>query len=89
MSQTQNITEEIPWDAIVESILSDKFAEAFAQIPVETLEFASNNMNKKFITQSVFKSLQEKNPETASIETAEEIADKLIEYAKLQLEKTK
>jgi len=89
MSQTQNITEDIPWDAIVESILSDKFAEAFAQIPVETLEFASNEVNKKFITQSVFKSLQDKEPDKASLEKAKEISDKLIKYAKMQLEKTK
>jgi|GEM_PF-3436273 len=89
MSQTQNITKEIPWDAIVESILSNKFVEVFAQIPVETLEFASNEVNKNFITQSVYKSLQDKEPDIASMKKAKEISDKLIKYAKMQLEKTK
>jgi hypothetical protein len=83
MSQTPNISD-ISWDAITEAILSDKFAEAFVQIPKETLEFASDEMNRKFITQSLLKSLQDKNPEQATPEMAELVTTKLMEYAKLQ-----
>ena len=84
MSQTPNIND-ISWDAITEAILSDKFVEAFAQIPKETLKFASDEMNRKFITQSVLKSLQDKNPDQATPELAELVTTKLMEYAKLQL----
>jgi hypothetical protein len=83
MSQTPNISN-ISWSTVTEAILSDKFADAFAQIPKETLEFASDEMNRKFITQSVLKSLQDKNPEQATPEMAELVTTKLMEYAKLQ-----
>ncbi len=83
MSQTPNISD-ISWSTVAEAILSDKYADAFAQIPKETLEFASDEMNRKFITQSVLKSLQDKNPEQATPEMAELVTTKLMEYAKLQ-----
>jgi hypothetical protein len=84
MSQTQNISD-ISWDTITEAVLSDKFVEAFAQIPKEALEFASNEANRKFIVQSVFKSLQDKNPDMVTQKKAELVTDKLMEYARLQL----
>ena len=84
MSQTSNISN-ILWNKITEAILSDKFVDAFAQIPKETLEFASEEMNRNSIIQSVLKSLQEKNPDQATPEMAELVTTKLMEYAKLQL----
>ena len=83
MGQTPN-SSDISWDTITEAILSDKYVDAFAQIPKETLEFASDEMNRKFITQSVLKRLQDKNPDQATPELAESVTTKLMEYAKLQ-----
>ena len=84
MSQTATVVNDIPLDFVIESVLSDKFVEAFANIPQETLKFASDETNRKFITQSVLNSLHEKNPDLATPEMAKKVTDKLIEYAKVQ-----
>lgn len=79
----QRLIEITPWDQIIECILSDQFVEAFAHIPIETIEFTSDDQNRETIVQSVLKSMQQKNPEITR-EMAEEVASKLIDYAKLQ-----
>lgn len=84
MSQTPS---NITIDSILEMILSDQFVDTASQIPQETLEFASSETNREFIVQSVLTSLQSREPDTATRETAEEIADKLMQYAKIQVGK--
>lgn len=84
MSQTPS---NITIDSILEMILSDQFVETASQIPQETLEFASSETNREFIVQSVLTSLQSRKPDTATREKAEEIADKLMQYAKTQVGK--
>lgn len=84
MSQTPS---NISIDSILEMILSDQFVDTASQIPQETLEFASSEANREFIVQSVLTSLQSKEPDTTTKEKAEEIADKLVQYAKIQVGK--
>jgi len=84
MSQTPS---NITIDSILEMILSDQFVETASQIPQETLEFASSEVNRESIVQSVLTSLQSKEPGTTTREKAEEIADKLVQYAKIQVSK--
>lgn len=84
MNQTSSNTS---LDSIIELMLSDKFVETASQIPQETLEFASNDANREFIVTSIFASLKNKEPDTATSQQSEEIADKLIQYAKIQLGK--
>lgn len=82
MSQTPN---NVSINNIIELILSDQFVETASQIPLETLEFASLETNREFIIQSIFTSLQAREPHAATSEKAEKIADKLIQYAKIQV----
>lgn len=84
MSQTPSNTS---LDSIIELMLSDKFVETASQITQETLEFASNDANREFIVASIFASLKNREPDTATSQQAGEIADKLIQYAKIQLGK--
>ncbi len=84
MSQTPS---NISIDSILELILSYQFVEIASQIPQETLEFASSETNRESIVQSVLTSLQSREPDTATRDKAEEIADKLMQYAKIQVSK--
>ena len=84
MSQTPSIPSI---DNIIELILLDKFVETASQIPREALEFASDESNKEFVIQAILTSLLTNKSETATLERAREIADQLIQYAKIQVEK--
>jgi predicted nucleotidyltransferase len=84
MSQTPS---NISIDSILELILSDQFVETASHIPQETLEFASSEANREFIVQSILTSLQSRELGTATRERAEEVTDKLMQYAKIQVGK--
>jgi len=85
VANNQKQNPDISWSEIIEMVLSERFVEAFAQIPAETIEFASNQNNRKFIIRSILKVLRDKKSTLATQESAEGIADRLIKYAKVQV----
>jgi len=85
VTNNQKQSPDISWSEIIEIVLSERFVEAFAQIPAETIEFATNQNNRKFIIRSILKVLRDKKSTLATQESAEGIADRLIKYAKVQV----
>ena len=75
-----NAAGSLPWEEIA-GIAKDKFD----QVPEETYRFALDESNHEVLVESALKSLQKADPENATREKAEELAEIMKMFAKMAL----
>ena len=87
MSDNQDNTQEpwdqnIPWE-FIERVALVEYKEKFSSVPESTFRFAANDGNRQAVIDSALKSLQKTDPENATFEKAEVLADLLRSFAKV------
>ena len=77
-----NLSDALPWDEL-EAFATGKYAT----VSDKTYQFVINESNREFLVKAALKSLQKTDPENANEYRAEQLADMMIRFAKLALEK--
>ena len=76
-----NVANSLPWDEL------DAFAKGkYDTVSEETYRFALEPSNRELLVKSALKSLQKTDPENATQERAENLADMMVRFAKMALE---
>ncbi len=87
MSDNKNNSNEsldrLPWLNLDEIFQSDKYLGQFSEIPEETYEFAADQNNREFLVNSALNSLKANQPESATREHAEILADMMNVFARM------
>jgi hypothetical protein len=81
IGSTQSGSNGVNWDQLIESVLSDRHIDVFASIPEDNLKFISDPMNRKFIVQSVLRSLEQTNNPQATEANANTVTDLMTKLA--------
>ncbi len=79
-----NAANSLPWDKFIEFAKSNDVDQAVS-IPEETYQFAGDTNNREFLVQSALKSLQNTDPQGATQEKAESLADMMQIFAKMMI----
>lgn len=74
--------KNIPWD-FIERVALVEYREKFSGISESTFKFAADDSNRQAVIESALKSLKKSDPENASFEKAEVLADLLRSFAKV------
>ena len=91
-STTNNTTDSLinfPWSDIIDITTNKSVVNKAASIPEETYVFAANSKNRKTLIQSALKSLQNTDPQNATSEKAESLADMMQIFAKMMVKELK
>lgn len=76
-----NVVDALPWDEL------DAFSKGkYDRVSDETYKFVLNEANREVLVKAALKSLKKTEPENATEEGAEKLADMMIRFAKLGLE---
>lgn len=81
MSDKPVLLNSLPWEQISEIVHFGKFADKFASIPTETLEFAADEQNQELLVEEAMKSLKTSDPDRANIEQAAIVAEMMRDFA--------
>ena len=84
LTNQDNSPSALPWDKFIEVAKSNNVEQA-ASIPEETYQFAVDINNREFLVQSALKSLQNTDPQGATQEKAEALADMMQIFAKMMI----
>lgn len=85
-SHTSNILDQLPWVDLYEMFTSEAYAERVGSIPDETLRFAADPNNRKFLINSARKSLNHSDAEKVNDIQAETLADLMSVLARMILQ---
>lgn len=72
----------LPWNEIKQVLEKSRFKKMLEKISASTFNFAANQGNKSKLTKSTLKMLQQTDPEHATLERAEKLADIMQLFAK-------
>lgn len=72
----------IPWEYI-EQVATVEFPEKFKGVTEETYKFIADDENRQVVIESALRRLKQIDPENASYERAETLADILRSFAKV------
>ena len=77
-----SLIDALPWEEIKNVLKQERFNRKALDVQVETYIFAAKKKNRPLIVESALKSLQETDPEHATLENAEVLADKMQAFAR-------
>ena len=78
--------DSLPWADIVELAKTGGMKGEFSSIPEETLRFAMADSNSPMLVESALKSLRETDPENATLDNAERVANMMKLFARRIIE---
>ncbi len=81
-STNEEWDKNIPWD-FIERVALVEYKEKFSSVSESTYRFAADDSNRQAVINSALKSLKQSDPENASFEKAEILADLLRSFAKV------
>lgn len=81
-STSEEWDKNIPWD-FIERVALVEYKEKFSGVSENTYRFAAEDSNRQAVIDSALKSLKKSDPENATYEKAEVLADLLRAFAKV------
>lgn len=87
MKTDNTLAKDISWEDIQKYIHEDIYQKFLKQIPPSIYKMALNEDNRPKVIEAILKVLRERDPQNATEEYANKIADRMQELARMILRK--
>lgn len=84
----ESLTESLPWDEI-QNLISGDYLKTHSSIKPSIFEFAAKKSNRDAVVKAALKTLQNTDPENATQEKADFLADMMQTFASMVIEELK
>lgn len=81
-------SDELPWEEI-QQLISGKYLEKYNSVDTTIFDFASKKVNREKVVQAALKTLENREPKSATREKAEALADMMQIFARMVLREIK